>query len=236
MKQAIQLMLSTLILVFTLIVLGNHTGDGLPSGSQIIIGLLFYPALVLAALLIIWSFITLFNRDERYSGIFSILLCTPFVLLSLHLWSKDKHHDKVMLWENTAYFCAKSLLKYHRLHPDRFRFAGVDEQVEVVGSSKWLQDEGTNAFPIGAPVKVKFRNDELIDLWGYPVAFGLDRNHDEYIDLQGQHSRIPVPVPAPSAPHLNLYTNAVAVSLTHNVELTSGRLYAPGSPIHIAFE
>ena len=183
------LILSTAVFVFSLGLLGNSGGYGLaPSWSQLIAGVLFYPVLGLAALLTFFGFVCLFEKDLRVAGLVSILLCSGMLINWAVLKKRDTEHNQELTGDSTLFIASVAFLEYHRLYPDRFHFTNADETVVADGFPAWIVEH--YPYPTKSPVQLRFHDNQMVDPWNRPISFGLDRNHDGYIDFAGGHSSI----------------------------------------------
>ena len=187
--------------------------DGYPAPERIIAGLLFYPVLILAVVLILIGLRSLFIRETRNDGLTSILLCAPLLVHYSYLLSLDAAHDREGESDGILNVVAYNLLEYHRLYPDRFHYVGTDETVTVDGFTAWLRQRGAAANPQGWLIQFRFRDDQIIDPWGNPLVLALDRNHDDVINFRGYEVSISG-VDPPFANGFN-YTDAVAVDSSH---------------------
>ena len=113
-------------------------------------------------------------------------------------------------WPDLAIVLADHLLDYRERRPDEFRYLGSDEEVAVTGFADYLRNLGQSAVPQGSMTKIRTKGDQVLDPWGKPIRYGLDRDHDGYIDMQGQRALTSAVHP----PNLEYYV-AVAVSLNH---------------------
>ena len=205
---------SAAVFAYSLINMAIPRAHSWPAAPErIIAGFLWYPALILAVLLTLAGLRSLFIRETRNAGLTSILLCAPLLVHSSYLYSLDVAHDRENESDGILNVVAYNLLEYHRLYPDRFHYIGTDETVTADGFTAWLRQRGPAANPQGWLIQLRFRDDQIIDPWGNPLVFALDRNHDDVIDFRGYEVSISG-VDPPFANGFN-YTDAVAVDSSH---------------------
>ncbi len=210
----ILLILSVTVCGFALIDIAIPRATSWPAAPErIVAGLLFLPALALAYVLVLIGVILIFRRGWRFVGIAAVAFSSPMIAHYFHLQSLVAAHDKQEEWEGVSNVLAKNLIEYHRLYPERFHYISTDETVHVDGFGAWIHERGpaANLWP---GMHFDYRADDLVDPWGEPMVFALDRNHDGYIDFLGYHLSVSHVEPPFSGGFS--YSVAVAVDSTHD--------------------
>ena len=186
-----------------------------PGGPDVYLGglaiaLAFYPTLIVSTLLLVFGLFRLADPRSRTAAVLVVILSLPMPALAAFSSVTQINRNNSSHWPGLAMTLADHLLDYHEKNPDAFEYLGSDDQVSVTGFAEYLTglELDTAAYPASRHIRVEGSN--VLDPWGKPVRFALDRDRDGYIDLQGER----VNTSGVSPPNLD-YTVAVAVYLSH---------------------
>lgn len=178
------------------------------AGLTIALG--FYPVMIISSLLLLFGLIRLADPQCRPVAALLVVLSLPMPAMAACKAASQLNRDKSSHWPGLAMTLADHLLEYHEKNPTAFKYLGSDEQVSVAGFANYLTglDLDTQSYPVLRLIKVE--GGDVLDPWGKPIRFALDRDHDGYIELQGERRN----TSGVSPPSLD-YTVAVAVYLSH---------------------
>ena len=186
-----------------------------PGGPDVYLGglaiaLAFYPTLIVSTLLLVFGLFRFADPRSRTAAAVVVILSLPMPALATFGLVTQNNRSKSSHWPGLAMTLADHLLDYHEKNPNAFEYLGSDDQVSVAGFAKYLTslDSDTVANPASRHIRVE--GGHVLDPWGKPVRFALDRDHDGYIELHGER----VNTSGVSPPNLE-YTVAVAVYLSH---------------------
>lgn len=149
-----------------------------------VLGLLLYLTVIAATVIFTIGAFQLLQKGGRKNGAILCTLCGPLVIGALTVFMMGKQEDKLRLWGGTGFFISERLMEYHERTPGAFHDLGSGEEVSVAGFGKYLESiRGEHAFEM---TNIRTKSDRVLDLWGNPVRFALDRNHDGYIEMAGR--------------------------------------------------
>jgi hypothetical protein len=174
------------------------------------IALAFYPTLIVSILLLAFGLFRLAEPRTRAAAAAVVVLSLPMPTVAVFGAASQNNRNKSSHWPGLAMTLADHLLDYHQKNPGAFKYLGSDDQVSVAGFAEYLAglDLDTKTSPVSSLIRAE--GGDVLDPWGKPIRFALDRDHDGYIELQGQRLN----TSGVSPPNLD-YTVAVAVYLSH---------------------
>jgi hypothetical protein len=182
-------------------------------GPGLILTFLYYPMIIASVIFFIIGACRMFDPSMRGAAMLVCLLSLSMPVVALfgkYGFVTARNDDKSDDTEDYEQVVADRLLDYYMKSPSSFHYIGTDEEVEASGFADYLRKLGNAANPYPWEFEIKTQGNSVLDLWGKPLRFGLDRNHDGYIDMKRLH----ISVDGNAVPNLN-YRAAVAVVLSH---------------------
>lgn len=93
--------------------------------------------------------------------------------------------DRTTLWFELRYRITGRLCEYYAQHPERFKYVGKDEEVEVDGFADFVATDEIFEPKVGG---YQIHKGRIYDPWGEPIHFVKNRNGDGLITARGfQH-------------------------------------------------
>lgn len=180
-----------------------------PSTVEIVIGYLYVPVMLTGGAILISGIVNVFRGRDRWMWILSCVMCLPLCTsFGMGIISQN-NRKKSSSWPQIGMFLRDRLLEYHEAYPERFHYLGEDEEVEVNGFGDYVNTKKSEINPM-LQSYVRVRTGRVLDPWGEPVRYGLDRNHNGYISIAGRN----VDTDYVSPPRLD-YHVALVVILGH---------------------
>ena len=183
------IILSVATLVFFLFALGDSHEAAIVTGSQVIGGLLFIPAAILAVVLVFYGAVRALSRDRAAYHAFVALLALPLTLLvgvriaSAH---RKQHTRQVMFdWYAKADSLAAILLDYYHQHPERFHAQADSEEVSIDGFLAFFESH-----PDASHLAIGHDTTQLLDFAGRPFRYYIDRDRDGRMGKKGRSDAV----------------------------------------------
>jgi hypothetical protein len=86
--------------------------------------------------------------------------------------------QSVQNYQGAMITLSQTLLKYYELHPEKFKYLGKDDEVDVDGFCDFVKQSGISEELYKC---LREHNGHFIDPWGNEYHYYLDRNKDGYI-------------------------------------------------------
>lgn len=196
------------------------------TGGQIFAAFAFFPCIFLSAIGIVVSVIDFFGRSVSYRmaiGMLLISLVLPGALVLRKVMFESKY-DASYAWFDQTGGPGKLnfyLHEYVSRHPTSVSFPKSDsEEISVEGFLDYVRKQDSTEMPdhSGRIRYMKIKDDGIYTEWGAKIRLAADRNHDGYIDVDGQRgcARYGFSAPDPSAVKSG-FASAVFVSLPDKV-------------------
>jgi hypothetical protein len=178
-----------LFLIFLLVPLPKGAGYPFPSTPELVRSFLAVPVILSASGMFVVSLFQLMRKGRNPKWLACLLMTFPYAVLLLVSLVKGgitaRNREQFTSWPGLGMYLRDQLVEYHKIHPERFTYIGLDEEIRVSGFGDFLEKKAVRPEPhIWATVKI--RDEEVIDPWGNTVRFGMDRDHDGYIDVEGR--------------------------------------------------
>ena len=154
-----------------------------PSSGEFVLGFIFWLAFTFSGIAAIDS-IRRWRASGNVAYAYIAVLFVPTLLYGTYwIFLVQKHNQNVAKqWQavTTAGAINPLLFRYHELHPERFRYTGSDDEVEVTGFTEYALSQSTALSDL-APVK----DGHLVDPWGRRFHFALNRGNEREILVCG---------------------------------------------------
>jgi len=171
------IILAIAVLIFSLFALGDYHEAAVVTGGQIVVGVLFVPAVILAGVLVLYGSGRALCRDRIAYHVLVALLALPLPLLAgirLATAHRKKHlQDAVTDWCVKADSLAAVLLDYYHQHPERFHSRVDSEEVSVYGFLAFCESH-----PDFSRLRLSHDSEQLLDYARQPFRYYVDRDHD----------------------------------------------------------
>ena len=208
------------ILVFLLAPLPKGPEYPFPSNPELIRSYLAIPVSISALGIFAVSLFQVIRKGRNPKWLACLLMTLPYaVFLSVSLVKGGmtaQNRAKFTSWPRLGMYLRDQLVKYHKIHPERFTYVGLDEEIRVSGFGDFLEKKTAKPEP-DIWKTVKIRRGEVVDPWGEFVRYGMDRDHDGYIDVEGRKHSTDHVIP----PNLN-YQTAVMVRVGQTLKGSGG--------------
>lgn len=183
---------AAVLLAFLLLLLAplpKGPGYPFPSRPELVISSLAIPAVISALGIFVVSLVQVMRKGRSQKWLACLLMTFPYVvLLSVSLVKGGitaQNRAMFTSWPRLGMYLRDQLVEYHKIHPERFTYVGLDEEIRVAGFGDFLEKKATRP-QADVWATVKIRIGEVVDPWGDLVRFGMDRDHDGYIDVEGR--------------------------------------------------
>jgi hypothetical protein len=176
-------------LIFLLAPLPKGPGYPFPSAPELVISFLAIPVILTAFGIFVVSLYQVMRKGRNSKWLACLLITLPYaVFLSVSLVKGTmtaNNRGKFVSWPRLGMYLRDQLVEFHKIHPECFTYIGSDEEIRVSGFGEFLEKKASRPEPDiwGA---VKIRSGKVIDPWGNPVRYGMDRDHDGYIEVEGR--------------------------------------------------
>jgi hypothetical protein len=179
-----------IFLIFLLVPLPKGPGYPFPSTPELVLSYLAIPVVISAVGIFVISLFQVMRKGRNPKWLACFLMTLPHaVFLSVSLVKGEitaRNDKKYTSWPHLGMYLRDQLVEYHKIHPERFSYIGSDEEIRVSGFGEFLEENASMPEPhIWKTVKI--RDGEIIDPWKNPVRYGMDRNHDGFIEVEGRN-------------------------------------------------
>ena len=176
-------------LVFLLVPLPKGAGYPFPSAPELVLSFLAIPVILSAFGIFVVSLFQVIGKGRNPKWLACLLMTLPnaiFLSVSLVKGTMTAHNKgKFSDWPRLGMYLRDQLVEYHKIHPECFTYTGSDEEIRVSGFGEFLEKKASRPEP-DIWETVKIRGGEVIDPWGNPLRYGMDRDHDGYIEVDGR--------------------------------------------------
>lgn len=158
---------------------------GWADGSGIGQAIMVLAVLIAAIVLILVSFVALFDRRSRVTGWICLALCLPMPASMIYGEIKRSNRVADMIkwrdWGMLAKKVTPLLIEYQKLHPERFGYVSdQSEEVNIAGFPEFALSRNKSL-----PSQVANGFVEILDPWNEPICFVMSRGDDEEIVCRG---------------------------------------------------
>ncbi len=108
--------------------------------------------------------------------------------ITLHTETSSSSRDTAVLeyrktlWFDFRHYITPRLCQYYALHPDRFRFVGKDEEVDIRDFAEFVAGDEFLALRVGG---FEVHKGRIYDPWGEPLHFVRNRDGDGFVKARG---------------------------------------------------